>query len=127
MLDDQEFFDMLHQSWSKTTGAVQGDWEVEQVGNSWTILARDDSGAVVLADLILSQDDAQFIAVVHGVLPEIIEKYRETVAASDRFEEERDEQIQRVYRLELENQNMRGELEVLYEANAKLEQKLAEK
>jgi hypothetical protein len=123
-MDDQEFFDALHQLWSKTTGA----------GNlHWTEVPMEDKDAfgVVASGGVLAEfkpvlegateEDARFTAFVHGALPEIVRRIQDAIDESDRLDVEKDDLIGRIADLEMEADGLRQHIDGLLQRIADLE------
>ncbi|MGW1739975.1 hypothetical protein ACWCPQ_14315 [Nocardia sp. NPDC001965] len=111
-MDDREFLDGLYLAWTKTTAAEHGGWSVEKIGDSFTVMARDPSGSVVLADLIQEEKDAEFIAGMHTILPDLVRRLNDALDEADRLDTEKDELHARIFELELEVGVLEGMLDV---------------
>ncbi|WP_280350436.1 hypothetical protein [Nocardia abscessus] len=116
-MDDREFFDALHQLWSKTTEAG-GLWfaKVNDLIGGYCIMTQDvtpadaDRPGLEIADF-MREEDAQFIAFVHGALPEIIRRTHDAIDESDRLDVEKDDLIGRIAELEMEVDRLRDVIE----------------
>lgn len=120
-MDDQEFFDNLCQMWAKTTESTgDGFWyarENDTIGG-YEVRAHPDPGpdrrtaeddAVQVADVV-RREDAEFMANVHSLLPEIVSR---TMAAFDSEENaviEADQLKSRILELELEIDQLKKQL-----------------
>ncbi|SUE29563.1 Uncharacterised protein [Nocardia farcinica] len=112
-MDDQEFFDQLYQLWSKTNSVGEGYWsarEDESFPGCYEVVSDVGYGTRFIASF-MTEDVADFLAVVHTALPDIVRRFNEMADEADRFLTERDEQINRVLALEIENDVLRAQLE----------------
>jgi hypothetical protein len=106
-MENLEFYDMLYQGWSKTTGAENRFWmpdkDADHIGRgAYDIYAVDEQQHKKLVASFLSDEDAAFITAVHGCLPDLIRTLRDAADENDRLDTEKDELIGRVAELELE-------------------------
>lgn len=106
MADDNEFFDILYQQWSKTTGAEHTYWmpvpiedvEGQDSGNYfWDITsvgAQDDPNSGnydrQFIGSVKSEEDAEFIAGLHGALPDLIRRLHEAIDEAESKDAARD-------------------------------------
>lgn len=113
-MDDRDFFDHLHQLWSKTTGAEDRYWMPEenaQFDFDIFAVAQEDERYRIASDL--SDEDADFISAVHGCLPDLVRRLHAALDEADRADYDRDERECRMAELELENQQLQQEVEHL--------------
>ena len=107
MFDSEaEFFDELYQLWSMTTGAGDRYWmpeEFDDRSGRFKIygVAEDDKQRKLVA-AGLNERDAEFIAGLHGAVPDLIRALHEAVAEADRADYDRDSRECRIAELELE-------------------------
>lgn len=120
-MDDEEFLDLLYQQWSKTTGADTTFWmteETEKVFTGewfnpdegkpyWAIFAVNQDEEKSLVGMAVKEVDADFIAAVHGCLPDLVRRMHQALDEAERFDCNRDERECRIAELELENQELR--------------------
>ena len=100
---DIDFFDELYQLWSKTTGT--GYWLPQEYVDGtgrWKLYAVDYDDKRQLVASELREADAEFIAGMHGALPELIRLLHSALDEADRADCERDSQWCRIGELELE-------------------------
>ena len=95
MFDSEaEFFDELYQLWSMTTGAGDRYWMPEEFDDRsgrfkiYGVAEGDKQRKLVAAGL--NERDAEFIAGLHGAVPDLIRALHEAVAESDRADYDRD-------------------------------------
>ncbi|QFG12540.1 hypothetical protein PBI_TOAKA_40 [Mycobacterium phage Toaka] len=125
MADHDEFFDVLYQQWSKTTGAKDTYWMPEETAPP-SVCETDTGldGFVIKAvnpnteewSLVashLSDDDAEFIAGLHGAIPDLIRHLGEATDRAERFDEARDLAEGRYAEVLLENAALRDEVKAL--------------
>ncbi|QJD52093.1 hypothetical protein PBI_MA5_41 [Mycobacterium phage MA5] len=124
-MEDRDFFDLLHQQWAKTTGAEDTFWAVEEdtehyaagpgTFNIWAVSqqASKDPDAVDGRKFVASferEEDADFIAAVHGCVPDLTRRLHMALDEADRADYDRDSRECRLAELELENAELRREL-----------------
>jgi hypothetical protein len=117
---DHQFFDILYQQWSQTTGAEKSYWMPErrtQLGtdggkSTWfdivAVNANDDSREIVAQGL--SESDADFICGLHGAIPDLIRRLHDTVDEAVRKDEANDEAQGALAETLLENLELRSQL-----------------
>lgn len=112
-MDDREFFDLLYQLWSKTTGAKDRYWMPEAVeppslcetetGLEDTVIwavGEDQQKKLVASHLI--DEDADFITAIHGCLPDLVRRLHAALDEADRLDTYVDEQEGHIAELEIE-------------------------
>jgi FtsZ-binding cell division protein ZapB len=135
-MDDQEFFDKLYQLWSKTTQAENGFWAPREdqsfTDGSWEVFTEEGDKTYFVASF-MTEEDANFLATMHGALPELVRRLQDAIDESDRLDCEKDELIainagleMEIDGLKYENTNMRGELEALYAGNQQYSERITE-
>lgn len=122
MADDNEFFDLLYQQWSKTSHAEKSYWMPEedtsyQAGGpgTWNVVAvdaNDSNWRWYIADN-LSEEDADFICGLHGALPDLIRRLHEAVDEADSKDSARDQAEGVSAELALENMELREQVREL--------------
>lgn len=109
--EDRVFFDELYQLWSKTTGAEHRYWmPVEYVDGTgrfkvYAVNPEDDSKKLIASEL--RDEDADFIASLHGTVPDLVRLLNEALDEADRADCDRDERECRIAELEIELAEMR--------------------
>jgi hypothetical protein len=95
-MDDQEFFDKLYQLWSKTTQAENGFWAPREdhsfTDGSWEVFTEEGDKTYFVASF-MTEEDANFLATMHGALPELVRRLQDAIDESDRLDCEKDELI----------------------------------
>jgi len=161
MYDDvRDFVDQLHQLWAKTTNFGMG-WYVKEndLIGGWCVMPVDFTPADAPRDVcsvadFTTETDAQFIAVIHGAIPELVKTVHDALDEADRLDTEKDDLIIKIADLEMdlhaaerdvddyfarnqdlaellsnaesENARLRFELESAYEEIQNLENRLQE-
>ncbi|AXC33688.1 hypothetical protein SEA_MRYOLO_41 [Mycobacterium phage Mryolo] len=109
----QDFLDKLYQVFSQTTGAEDCFWVVEKDGGHTTYdvwaVSQDESRLWIGS--FHSEDDADFIASIHGAIADMVRRSMEAIDDAARLELERDNLMGRVFDLELEIQGLKSELD----------------
>ncbi|AUV61999.1 hypothetical protein KIV63_gp45 [Mycobacterium phage SWU2] len=114
-MEDRDFFDLLHQQWAKTTGAEQMFWMPEQYKdgtNRWKLHAvymgtdGEETRKLIASDF-QSEADADFIAAVHGCMPDLVRRLHAALDEADSKDYDRDSRECRIAELELENKELR--------------------
>ena len=101
---DEEFFDELYQLWSMTTGAGDRYWmpeEFDDRSGRFKLYAIADEFRTLVATG-LNERDAEFVAGLHGAVPDLIRALHEAVAEAERADYDRDSRECRIAELELE-------------------------
>ncbi|AEJ95141.1 hypothetical protein MICROWOLF_44 [Mycobacterium phage Microwolf] len=119
-MEDREFFDLLYQQWSKTTGAKDMFWMSEEYKDGtgrWKVYAvhvgtDHQETRKLIASELHSEADADFIAAVHGCLADLTRRLNSALDEADRADYDRDSRECRIAELELENAELRAKLEV---------------
>ncbi|QBJ01126.1 hypothetical protein PBI_ARISSANAE_40 [Mycobacterium phage Arissanae] len=117
MADHDEFFDTLYQQWSKTTGAKDTYWmpeESDSFPGTFDLIAvnpNNDERTPLCA--FMSEDDAEFVAGLHGAVPDLVRHLGEATDRADRLDEARDLAEGRYAEVLLENAALREEIRSL--------------
>ncbi|ANU79461.1 hypothetical protein Gompeii16_43 [Mycobacterium phage Gompeii16] len=108
----QDFLDKLYQVFSQTTGAEDRFWVVERdnTGVSEVFAVGQDESRWLIGGF-LHEQDADFIASIHGALADMVRRSMEAIDDASRLELERDNLMGRVFDLELEIQGLKSELD----------------
>ncbi|AHJ88699.1 hypothetical protein PBI_RHYNO_41 [Mycobacterium phage RhynO] len=125
-MEDRDFFDLLYQHWSKTTGAQDTYWMVEEDtahydGGPGTFIVwavgqepSKDIDAVDGRKFIASfsrEEDADFTTAMHGCLADLVRKLHMALDEADRADYDKDSRECRMAELELENAELRRKLD----------------
>ncbi|AFI24947.1 hypothetical protein [Mycobacterium phage SWU1] len=113
---DHEFFDILYQQWSKTTWAANSYWMPEgDERRGYTILAVDQAKDEkrIIADLIATEADADFICGLHGAIPDLIRRLHEAIDEATSKDEARDRAEANLAEAYLENQGLQERIREL--------------
>ncbi|AEJ92393.1 hypothetical protein TIMSHEL_40 [Mycobacterium phage Timshel] len=114
-MEDREFFDLLYQQWSKTTGAQDMFWMPEQYQDGtgrWKLYAvhMGDDGEqtrkLVASDL-QNEADADFISAIHGCMGDLVRRLNAALDEADSADYDRDSRECRIAELEMENKELR--------------------
>jgi hypothetical protein len=132
-MDDRTFFDHLFQMFTRTTGAENMFWKYERDLKYFDggpavflIKAVDQEGNEEFVGSLHSEADADFITAVHGCFPDLVRRLHDALDEADRADTNRDEREQEVFRLALENQELREECARLEETIATARSKAAD-
>ncbi|BBC53837.1 hypothetical protein [Mycobacterium phage PP] len=117
-MEDREFFDLLYQQWSKTTGAQDQYWMSEEYSDGtgrWKVyaVATDKDGETVrklIASDFQNEADADFVAGVHGCLADLIRALHTAMDEADSKDYDRDSRECRIAELEMENAELERKL-----------------
>ncbi|AEK09764.1 hypothetical protein SEA_BURTON_43 [Mycobacterium phage Burton] len=111
-MEFQDFLDKLYQVFSQTTGAEDRFWVVERdnTGVSEVFAVGQDESRWLIGGF-LHEQDADFIASIHGALADMVRRSMEAIDDAARLELERDNLMGRVFDLELEIQGLKSELD----------------
>ena len=100
-MDDRDFFDTLLQTWAQTFGAENMYWKVVEVEAgaftyTYEVYAVDAEQGEHFIGSFLSEADADFVAGIHGCLPDLVRRLHAALDESDRLDLEMD-QVQNDY------------------------------
>jgi hypothetical protein len=108
-IEDREYFDVLYQGWSKTTGAEDMFWMPEEdeghyAGGPGTfnVYAVNEAEEKKFIASFEREEDSAFIVAAHGSISDLIRRLHMALDEADRLDVEKDEAICRVAQLELE-------------------------
>ncbi|AMW64390.1 hypothetical protein PBI_KAZAN_42 [Mycobacterium phage Kazan] len=116
---DHQFFDILYQQWSKSTWAEHSYWmpeEDQSFPGCFNIIAVDQSKEEKNRNPIaafLKEEDAEFIAGLHGAVPDLIRRLHETIDDATRKDEENDRAQGMLADALLENQGLKEQIREL--------------
>ncbi|QLF84609.1 hypothetical protein SEA_GAIL_45 [Mycobacterium phage Gail] len=117
MAEHKEFFDVLYQQWSQTTGAKDSYWMVEEFAerfDGFKVVAfypATEKKETVATNL--TEADADFIAGLNGALPDLIRHLGSALDENDRLDEARDRAEGLAAEALLENQALKEEIRSL--------------
>lgn len=107
-MDVETFLDELYQGFTKTTGAENRFWIVESeldvAGEvpGFAVYAVDQEEHKSWVGWFLSEQDADFVATLHGAIPDLVRVTRTAIDDGERASLDRDQQEGRIADLELE-------------------------
>ncbi|QGJ88794.1 hypothetical protein SEA_YECEY3_42 [Mycobacterium phage Yecey3] len=117
MADHVEFFDTLYQQWAMTTWAKDSYWMPEEdtsFPGSFNLIAvnpNTDERKPLAA--FMDEADAEFVAGLHGAIPDLIRHLGEATDRADRLDEARDAAEGKYADVLLENAALREEIRSL--------------
>lgn len=119
-MEDREFFDLLYQQWTKTTGAKDMYWMSEEYKDGtgrWKLYAvamgsDGEETRKLIASELANEADADFIAAIHGCLADLTRRLHSALDESDNADYDRDSRECRIAELELENAELKRKLGV---------------
>ena len=89
-MQDHDFYDLMFQLWTKTTGAEDSYWKYEDTG---IIESVDSDGWEESIAYSVRDNDAEFITAVHGCFGDLIRKLRDLEDENARLDERVDEMV----------------------------------
>ena len=102
-------FDEIYSVWAKTTGAEDKYWMPTEYCDSthrFKVYAVNNEGVQKLIASELKDEDAEFIAGIHGLLPDLIRRLGDALDEADRADSDKDARECRIAELELEVQDL---------------------
>ena len=112
-MDDVEFFDLLYQQWSNTTGAQDTYWmpeEFAELFDGYKVVSVRQDGSKETVALGLTEADADFITAVHGCLGDLVRRMHAALDEAERYNVDRDARECRIAELEQENLDLRSQV-----------------
>lgn len=113
-METPEFLEMLYQGWSKTTGAADTYWQpIEhdhlpaENRHRFSVDAVSEDHAIRVA-AGLTEEDAAFITALHGCFADLHRTVLEAVDEAERADIEKDDAINQLGQLVIENDELRG-------------------
>lgn len=104
-MEDREFFDLIYQQWTKTTGAEDCYWSVEphfdNSGRHNIYSVDNDDGRKLIASG-LNEKDADWITGLHGCFADLYRRLHYALDEADRADFDRDSRECRIMELECE-------------------------
>lgn len=89
-MDDRDFMDLMFQGMSKTTHAEDSYWGYEQaddefpdLGYNLFYVTADDPEKKNYLGVLTSENDAAFVAAVHGAFPDIYRRWLQALDEAD--------------------------------------------
>ncbi|QGH75379.1 hypothetical protein SEA_BLUEFALCON_34 [Mycobacterium phage Bluefalcon] len=127
-MENDEFFDYIYQQWSKTTGAENRFYTVEEVTfdtdndyeKTWDVVAVSETGDKQLVANFHSEQDADWFASVHGCFADLIRTLKDQADEIERLDERVDDQEHDIFNLVMSEKKSLEEID-------KLTDELAEK
>lgn len=122
-MDVEDFLDRLYQGFSKTTGAENRFWIVEAEPDvtgevpGFAVYAMDQEENKSWVGWFLSEQDADFVATLHGAIPDLVRVTRTALDDAERLSLDRDQQEGRIADLELEILGLKQALTAFEEAD----------
>ena len=96
-MEDRDFFDHLHQLFSRTTGAENRYWRPLEDADRIVAVGEDGEDWVGAG---VSVADMDWICAVHGCFPDLVRRLHVALDEADRLDRERDELVGRLVELE---------------------------
>ncbi|QNJ56987.1 hypothetical protein SEA_DELORIS_37 [Mycobacterium phage Deloris] len=111
---DHEFFDILYQQWTKSTMAEHGYWmpeEDESFPGSFNLIAvhqsKDERRPIAA---FMDEADAEFVAGLHGAVPDLIRRLHEAIDEAVRKDEHNDIAQGQLADALLENEGLKAQI-----------------
>lgn len=123
-MEDTEFYDFLYQGWSKTTVAGNGYWSVSEVefdtdnnyDRTFDVVAATSDTEIPVGSFV-SEEDAGFVAAIHGCLPDLLRKLGSLEDENSRLDEKADKYIGWLANALCEIEDLREKLDTANELN----------
>ncbi|AKU42387.1 hypothetical protein AVT30_gp58 [Mycobacterium phage UnionJack] len=124
-MENDEFFDYIYQQWSKTTGAENRFYTVEEVTfdsdndyeKTWDVVAVSETGDKQLVANFHSEQDADWFASVHGCFADLIRTLKDQADEIERLDERVDDQEHDIFNLVMTEKSLREEVSRLQSEN----------
>ncbi|ALH46885.1 hypothetical protein AVU87_gp60 [Mycobacterium phage Theia] len=124
-MENDEFFDFIYQQWSKTTGAENRFYTVEEVTfdtdndyeKTWDVVAVSETGDKQLVANFHSEQDADWFASVHGCFADLIRTLKDQADEIERLDERVDDQEHDIFNLVMTEKSLREEVSRLQSEN----------
>ena len=117
-MDEREFLDTLFQLYSRTTGGETTYWRPESTQFGFSVFAVDpDDRRTTIAES-LAEVDADWITAIHGALPDLVRRMHAALDEADAADVGRDARECRIAELELENAELRRQLDARQQQDA---------
>lgn len=112
--EDRNFFDEVYQIWAKSTDSGDSYWMPEEgdgEGKGYsTLWSVNHAGEKRMIGWGLKEADAEFIAGIHGAVPDLVRRLHEAIDEAVRKDEANDEAQNDLADALLENIELRGRL-----------------
>ena len=132
-MEDDDFFDLIYQQWSKTTNASTDFWMSEKWEDHaeedefvWDIFAVGQDQERVCVVSGLREADADWITAMHGCLPDLVRRLHMAIDESERLDIRADDQEGRIADLEMELADQRAIIESLTKQLDQKDEQVAE-
>ncbi|ASZ75203.1 hypothetical protein PBI_MISSWHITE_37 [Mycobacterium phage MissWhite] len=111
---DHDFFDILYQQWAQTTGADKSYWVVNHDPDEhipWQVFSVDqETEERKWIASFHREEDADFIAGLHGALPDLIRRLHDAVDEATRKDEANDIAQGQLAEALLENEGLKAQI-----------------
>lgn len=114
-MQDEDFYDLLYQLWTKTTGASDSYWKYEDDDPAGSIYVVEKDGWEQPVANHLSLADREWITAVHGCFGDLYRKLKDLEDENARLDEKHDQAQADILDLVKENQQMTDELGMIYD------------
>lgn len=111
-MEDRDFFQLLYQTWSKTTWAKDAFWKYTEVEPGTYVIdaVSQERGEKFVASLD-RDEDADFITAVHGSLPDLIRCLLAALDEAERLDVLADQRTEQIAELVQEVEHYREQAE----------------
>ncbi|AVR76987.1 hypothetical protein SEA_JABIRU_36 [Mycobacterium phage Jabiru] len=118
-MENDEFFDYIYQQWSKTTGAENRFYTVEEVAfdtdndyeKTWDVVAVSETDDKQLVANFHSEQDADWFASVHGCFADLIRTLKDQADEIERLDERVDSQEHDIFNLVIGERDYKARIE----------------
>ncbi|AEJ93570.1 hypothetical protein AIRMID_36 [Mycobacterium phage Airmid] len=118
-MENDEFFDYIYQQWSKTTGAENRFYIVEEVAfdtdndyeKTWDVVAVSETDDKQLVANFHSEQDADWFASVHGCFADLIRTLKDQADEIERLDERVDSQEHDIFNLVIGERDYKARIE----------------
>lgn len=113
-MQDEEFYDLLYQLWTKTTGAGNSFWKYEEEWPGIISTVHEDGWEDQIA-YGMQDNDLEWVTAVHGCFGDLIRKLKDLEDENARLDEKHDQAQADILDLVKENQSLTDELGMIYD------------
>ncbi|QGJ97083.1 hypothetical protein SEA_PETTERN_37 [Mycobacterium phage PetterN] len=118
-MENDEFFDYIYQQWSKTTGAENRFYTVEEVTldsdndyeKTWDVVAVSETDGKQFVANFHSEQDADWFASVHGCFADLIRTLKDQADEIERLDERVDSQEHDIFNLVIGERDYKARIE----------------
>ncbi|AFN37648.1 hypothetical protein ELTIGER69_36 [Mycobacterium phage ElTiger69] len=118
-MENDEFFDYIYQQWSKTTGAENRFYTVEEATfdtdndyeKTWDVVAVSETDDKQLVANFHSEQDADWFASVHGCFADLIRTLKDQADEIERLDERVDSQEHDIFNLVIGERDYKARIE----------------